>query len=65
MKRADALRRIAELQEAWSLEWGDVIEPPAGMRAEDSQFSADAGATAGQQDDLNEQIKAILARVED
>lgn len=66
MKRDEALRRVAELHTEWSLKWGDVISPPPDLDGEDaSMWSADAGATAEQQDELNAQIKAILDQIED
>lgn len=66
MNRADALRQVAELHERWSLEWGDVVDPPADLRGSDaSVWSAEMGASGEQQDDLNAQVAAILAQIDD
>lgn len=66
MTRTKALRQVAELHQAWSLKWGDVIEAPPDMPGEDvSIWSAEVGATAEQQDELNVRIKAILAQIDD
>lgn len=66
MTREEALRRVAELQQEWSLKWGDVIAAPADMDGEDVPiWNAEVGATAEQQDELNAKIMEILAQIED
>ena len=72
MNRADALRRIGELHTAWSLEHGDEVpyvaadeNPHDGQTTDLSLWQADRSAPPEIDDPLNEQIKAILAQVED
>ena len=62
MTRAEALRQIAAIHEAWSLRYGDgVPSTPDG----DPMWNADQNASPEIDDPLNEQIKAILAQIED
>lgn len=61
MTRADAMRKIAELHDAWSLRHGDEV-PNLGA---ESIWQADMYAPAEIDDPLNDQIKAILAQIED
>jgi len=72
MKRADALRQIAELHTQWSLKHGDEVpyvaqhaNPHDGVHSDLSVWQADRSASAEIDDPLNDQIKAILAQVED
>lgn len=59
MTRTEALKRIAELHEQWSLEHGDEVPNLGG----DPVWQADQFASSDIDDPLNEQITAILAKV--
>lgn len=72
MTRTEALRRIAELHTAWSLEHGDEVpyvatdsNPHPGTRSDLPVWQADRSAPPEIDDPLNEEIKAILAQIED
>lgn len=69
MTRAEALRKIAELHTAWSLKHGDSVpyvpEHAGDGETDLSTWQADRSASSAIDDPLNEQIKAILAQVED
>ena len=72
MNRAEALRQIADLHRAWSLRHGDEIpyvkadeNPHEGQTTDLSLWQADRSAPPEIDDPLNEQIKAILAQIED
>lgn len=61
VKRAEALREIARLHEEWSIQHGDSV-PNEGS---ESVWQADMYAPASVDDPLNEQIKEILAQIEE
>ena len=72
MKRAEALRRIADLHTAWSLQHGDDVayvaedaNPHDGQTSDLSTWQADRSASPELDDPLNEAIKAILAQIDD
>jgi hypothetical protein len=63
------MARIAELHTAWSLRYGDevpyVAEDVGASPTDLAIWQADRSATAEQQDELNAQIVAILADIDD
>ena len=72
MTRAEALRRIADLHQKWSLKHGDDVpyvaadaHPHDGQTSDLAVWQADRSASAGIDDPLNEAIKAILAQIDD
>lgn len=72
MTRAEALRKIAALHTAWSLEHGDTVpyvaehaNPHPGSRSDLSVWQADRSAPPEIDDPLNAKIKAILAQIDD
>lgn len=69
MRRAEALRQIADLHTAWALEHGDdvpYVKADEGPAPSDlSVWQADRSASPEIDDPLNEAIKAILAQIDD
>lgn len=59
--KAEALRQIAAVHDAWAIEHADDVQA---MPDGDSEFHVDQGASASVNDELNAKIQAILARVE-
>jgi len=72
VNRAEALRQIAELHTAWSLEHGDEVpynpadeNPHEGHTTDLSIWQADRSAPPAIDDPLNEAIKKVLAQIDD
>lgn len=72
MKRAEALRRIADLHTAWSVKHGDEVPyvnadegPHDGETTDLSIWQADRSAPPDIDDPLNEAIKDILAQIDE
>lgn len=72
MTRDEAMRQIAALHLDWSLRYGDVVPynpadsaPHPGSRSDYAAHQADRSASPEIDDPLNDQIKAILAQIEE
>lgn len=72
MTRDEALRRIGDLHTGWSLRYGDDVpyveadsDPHPGAESDLAVWQADRSAPPEIDDPLNDQIKAILAQIED
>lgn len=72
MTRGEAMRRIAELHREWSLKYGDTVPyvaadsaPHPGSRSDYAAHQADRSAPPEIDDPLMEQVKAILAQIEE
>lgn len=61
MTRDEALRKIAALHEKWSLRYGDDVPNLGG----ESQWQADLYAAPSIDDDLNAEIAAVLAQIDE
>jgi hypothetical protein len=66
------MRRIADLHRGWSLRYGDTVpvvaadsNPHPGSASDYGAHQADRSAPPQIDDPLNEQIKAILAQIEE
>lgn len=60
MTKAEALRRIAELHDAWAIKYGDSV-PSSPVK--DPVWNADMNAPPATLDELNQATQAILAQV--